>query len=148
MDVQAWSGLTRLREVVERLRPRLRAFRDGAGRELLDLPDAPRPDPETPAPPRFLPEYDNVVLGHADRSRITAGAAERWPADDLHWSPLLVDGFVGGVWRLAKERRAATLVVRPFDPLPDPAPVEEEATRLLELLAPEADRGAVQLAAS
>jgi hypothetical protein len=147
-DVQAWSGLTRLREVVERLRPRLRAFRDGAGRELLDLPDAPRPDPETPAPPRFLPEYDNVVLGHADRSRITAGAAERWPADDLHWSPLLVDGFVGGVWRLAKERRAATLVVRPFDPLPDPAPVEEEATRLLELLAPEADRGAVQLAAS
>jgi hypothetical protein len=145
MDVQAWSGLTRLREVAERLRPRLRAFRDEAGRELLDLPDAPLPDPETPAPPRFLPEYDNVVLGHADRGRITAGAAERWPADDLHWSPLLVDGFVGGVWRLAQERRSATLVVQPFDPLPDPAAVEEEATRLLELLAPEADRRMVEL---
>jgi len=146
-DVQAWSGLTRLREVAERLRPRLRAFRDEAGRELLDLPDAPRPDPETPAPPRFLPEYDNVVLGHADRSRISAGAAERWPADDLHWSPLLVDGFVGSVWRLTKERRAATLVVQPLGPLSDPAAVEEEAARLLRLLAPEADQRTVELVA-
>jgi hypothetical protein len=136
MDVQAWSGLTRLREVTERLRPGLRRFRDEAGRELLDLPDAPLPDPETPAPPRFLPEYDNVLLGHADRSRITAGAADRWPTDDLHWSPLLVDGFVAGVWRLTQNRGSATLVVQPFDPLPDPTAVEEEATRLLDFLAP------------
>jgi hypothetical protein len=147
MDVQAWSGLTRLREVTERLRPGLRRFRDEAGRELLDLPDAPLPDPETPAPPRFLPEYDNVLLGHADRSRITAGAADRWPTDDLHWSPLLVDGFVAGVWRLTQDRGSAALVVQPFDPLPDPAAVEEEATRLLDFLAPEADRRRVELTA-
>jgi hypothetical protein len=145
MDVQAWSGLTRLREVAERLRPRLRCFRDETGRELLDLPETPLPDPDTPAPSRFLPEYDNVVLGHADRTRITAGAAERWPTDGLHWSPLLVDGFVQGVWRVEQDRRSATLVVEPFDPLPDPAPVEDEATRLLAFLAPEADHRAVAL---
>jgi hypothetical protein len=147
MDVQAWSGLTRLREVAERLRPGLRFFRDEAGRELLDLPQAPRPDPETPAPPRFLPEYDNVVLGHADRSRIAAGAAERWPADDLHWSPLLVDGFLRGVWRLTRDRTAATLVVRPLERLSGQAQaaVAGEGARLLALLAADADDRRVQL---
>jgi hypothetical protein len=147
-DVQAWSGLTRLREVAERLRPGLCGFRDQAGRELLDLPGAPRPDPDTPAPPRFLPEYDNVLLGHADRSRIAAGAAGRWPADGLHWSPLLADGFVSGAWRLRRDKAAATLVVEPFDPLPDPAAVEREAEGLLELLAPEAGRRMIKIVSS
>src|SRR5512132_1013458 len=117
MDVQTWSGLTRLREVTDRLRPQLTTFRSEAGRELLDLPDAPRPDPDTPAPVRFLPQYDNVALSHADRSHISAGAAAHWPTDDLHWSPLLVDGFVAGAWRLARDGRAATLTVRPLTPL-------------------------------
>jgi hypothetical protein len=148
MDVQAWSGLTRLREVADRLRPRLRSLRDTHGRDLLDLPDAPLPDPDTPAPVRFLPEYDNVVLGYADRSRIAAGAATAWPSDGLHWSPLLVDGFVAGAWRLERERGSATLTVEPLEPLSgaDRTAVEEEATRLLEFLAPEADRRSVEVA--
>jgi hypothetical protein len=63
-DIQVWSGLTRLREVAERLP--LRAFRGEAGQALYDLPDAPRPSEDTPAPPRFLPEYDNLLLSHND----------------------------------------------------------------------------------
>jgi hypothetical protein len=147
MDVQAWSGLTRLREVTDRLRPRLRSFRNEAGRELFDLPDAPRPDPDTPAPVRFLPQYDNVALSHADRSHISAGAAAKWPTDDLHWSALLVDGFVAGVWRLARDRKAAILTVRLFDPLrgQDQTEVAEEGERLLAFLAPDAEPGEVRL---
>jgi hypothetical protein len=67
MDVQSWSGLTRLKEVLDRLRPQLLAFRDEHGKELFDLPEAPRPDPSISAPVRFLGGYDNVLLGHADR---------------------------------------------------------------------------------
>jgi Winged helix DNA-binding domain len=147
MDVQAWSGLTRLREVVDRLRPRLRPFRDEAGRELLDLPGAPRPDPDTPAPVRFLPQYDNLLLSHADRTHVTGDAAQHWPTDGLHWSPLLVDGVGGGAWRLTVDRGAATLTVRLLVAVPDRAAVEKEAARLLEFLTPEADQRAIELAA-
>jgi hypothetical protein len=86
-----------------------------------------------------------VTLSHADRSHISADAAARWPTDGLHWSPLLVDGFVGGAWRVRQVRGTATLVIEPLGSLPDPAAVEEEATRLLEFLAPEAGRRMIRL---
>src|SRR6185295_14361786 len=76
-DMEAWSGLRELGGAVARLRPQLRVFRDGRGTELFDLPRAPRPDPDTPAPPRFLPDYDNVFLGHADRARIVDEAQRK-----------------------------------------------------------------------
>jgi Winged helix DNA-binding domain len=145
-DVQTWSWLTRLREVVERLRPRLRSFRDQAGRELFDLADAPRPDPDTPAPPRLLPEYDNLLLSHHDRSRVIA---------DRHRDPVftrgsfLLDGFVRGAWRIDRHRDAATLVLEPFEPLSvrDRDELRAEAARLLAFAAADAPHHDVHLTA-
>jgi hypothetical protein len=116
MDVQSWSGLTRLREVVDRQGRRLRTFRSEAGRELFDLPHAPRPDPDTPAPPRFLPEYDNVLLGHADRSRMVSDGVRRGlsaAGDSKTVRVVLIDGVVAGTWAIERDGDAATLVVDP-----------------------------------
>ncbi|MFD8294259.1 winged helix DNA-binding domain-containing protein [Streptomyces lavendulae] len=99
-DMQTWAGLTRLRPAFERLRPRLLVFRDDSGVELFDLPDAPRPDADTPAPPRFLPEFDNLLLSHADRARVVAPEhkGRAWTGNQSHRT-LLVDGFLAGLWR-------------------------------------------------
>jgi hypothetical protein len=105
-DVRTWSGLTGLAATIDRLRPRLRRFRDEHGRELLDLPDAPLPDPDTPAPPRLLPEYDNVLLSHAERSRINdlGGQIPLAPGNGARMGTFLVDGFLRGTWRLRDGR--------------------------------------------
>jgi len=147
-DVQVWSGLTRLREVTERLRPRLRAFRDEHGNELLDLPDAPRPDPDTPVPPRFLPEYDNVLLSYADRTRIITD--DRRPplfaGDGGVLGTVLVDGLLRGTWKITRQRDTATLAIEPFAPLPtnDRTALAEEGARLLTFAAPEAGTHDIQ----
>ena len=116
MDVQEWSGLTRLGAVVERLRPELHVFRDERGTELFDLADAPRPDPDTPAPPRFLPEYDNLLVSHADRSRIVADADRgRITVDGREIvGTVLVGGFAGGTWKIHRKGGRAVLAVAPF----------------------------------
>jgi Winged helix DNA-binding domain len=99
-DLTAWCRLTGLRAVVERIRPTLRTFRDETGRELFDLPGAPRPDPDTPAPVRFLPEYDNLLLSHADRSRFHEGADWLAAVEGRVKGTVLVGGLVRGVWRI------------------------------------------------
>ena len=88
-----------------------------------------------------------MALSHADRGHLAGDAATRWPTDDLHWSPLLVDGFVAGAWRATSERRSATIVVRLLGPVPGPdrAAVEEEAARLLAFVAPDAEQRQVQV---
>lgn len=138
-DAEAWSGLRRLGEVLERLRPRLRRFADQRGRELFDLPRAPRPSGDQPAPVRFLPSYDNALLGHADRSRIVSDDHRRriMTAGGVA-APLLVDGFMGGTWRLSRRKQAAVLRVEALIGLSaaEVREVEGEAERLLQLLAP------------
>jgi hypothetical protein len=116
-DARTWSGLSGLREVFERLRPRLVTFRDDSGRELYDLPGAPLPDPETPAPPRFLPEFDNALLSHADRTRVVSDERRRALFKEPMMRGVLLDGFVQGTWKKERTRGKATLLIEPFEPL-------------------------------
>ncbi|MGW7362115.1 winged helix DNA-binding domain-containing protein [Streptomyces sp. NPDC054841] len=133
-DMQTWSGLTRMRSAFERLRPGLLTFQDENGVELFDLPDAPRPDAGTPAPPRFLPEYDNLLLSHADRSRFVPEEfrLRTWKGNQPY-CVFLVDGLLAGIWRLAEAGDAATLAVQPFENLTrtQRAAVAEEGERML-----------------
>jgi hypothetical protein len=142
-DIRAWSGLTGVKAVVDRLRPGLRSFRDEKGRELLDVPDGPLPDPETLAPPRFLPEYDNLILAHADRSRVVADEHR----GVVGTSFFIVDGFVQGTWKVVQTGAEATLLLHPFRSLskPEAAALIAEGTGLLEFSAPEAMSRRVEL---
>jgi hypothetical protein len=144
-DIQAWCWLTRLSEVVERLRARLRTFRDEQGNELFDLPDAPRPDVDIPAPPRFLPEYDNALLSHADRTRIINDAHREWVFTK---GAVLVDGFVHGAWKIMNQRSTSILQIEPFVPLsaPDRSALAEEGERLLAFVAARAQTHDIQFA--
>jgi hypothetical protein len=131
-DVTTWSGLAATAGVLDRLRPRLRTFRDESGRELFDVPDAPFPDPDVPAGPRFVPIYDNALLSHRDRSRI--GSEEHRSMFFEGALPFLLDGFVAGSWVL--HRGAPMLTVRPFGRLSpgDRDALTEEALALLAFL--------------
>jgi hypothetical protein len=124
-DAQTWSGLKGLKNTFEALRSELTTFRDERGRELFDLPDAPRPSEETVAPVRFLPEYDNLVLAHADRSRFIAekNRPRIVTANLKVLATFLVDGRVAGTWKVSRKGKAATLLLEPFEPLA--APVRE-----------------------
>ena len=139
-DMRAWSGLA-MRGVFEQLRPRLKAFRDEKGRELFDLPRAPRPDPEITVPVRLIPDYDNILLAHADRTRIMPDGRHlgMFSSNGLMQGAVLVDGYVRAMWRPRVQDGRTRLLITPFGrPLPrleQPA-VAEEARALLEFLVP------------
>jgi hypothetical protein len=147
-DVQSWSGLTRLRDIVDRLRPRLLVFQNEQGKELFDLPEAPRPDPTTPASVRFLPVYDNLLLGHADRSRFFAPdtIVPPVPGNGRDTGAILVDGFMRGVWKIDQEKDMAILRIEAFKGMPEVqlSAVRDEGERLLAFAASAADDRAIE----
>ena len=145
-DMRLWSGLTGLAAAVDRLRPRLRTFRDERGRELLDLPDAPVLTGDEPAPPRFLPWFDNALLGHDDRSRILPYANRLGVVGGSCF--VLDDGFARATWKIERSEGAARLVVEPLGPLSDPDGILAEGERLLAFAAPEVARREIALAAA
>jgi hypothetical protein len=143
-DVQAWSGLAGLKAVLEQLRSSLVTFRDEQGAELFDLPTAPRPGEDAPAPPRLVAEFDNLVLSHAERSRVISPDATGriYTVNGVIPGTVLIDGFVSGMWRLERARDAATLTIELFGPQSpqSPEPVRDalaaEAGRVLAFGAP------------
>ncbi|GAA3552874.1 winged helix DNA-binding domain-containing protein [Nonomuraea rosea] len=138
MDVQTWSGLTRLGEVVEPMD--LVRFRDESGRTLYDLPDAVRPPEDAPAPVRLMYDFDNLFLSHADRSRVIsdAGAAamQGFMGTNVMPRAILVDGFTSGDWTVTRAKGTSTLNIHQWAPIPVLEEVEAEGRLLLEFLAP------------
>jgi len=148
-DAQTWLGM-KLKETFEKLRPKLQTYRDEGRRELFDLPDRSLPDADIPVPVRFLPEFDNLLLSHSNRTRVIA---------DEHRSKvylpglrvaatLLVDGFVRGAWKIEKTGNAATHVIEPFAKLakPERAALIEEGERLVQFVEATAKSFAVRFA--
>ncbi|MFD0408093.1 winged helix DNA-binding domain-containing protein [Kitasatospora sp. NPDC127116] len=131
-DLRQWCGLAGLAPVLRRLAPSLRAFRDEQGRQLYDLPEAPRPDEDTPAPVRLVAPFDNLLLSHADRTRVLSEEhrGRVMTRNGIVHGTLLVDGLVAGTWRLTGDRE---VTVAPFAPLrpADRRAAEAEAQRVL-----------------
>ncbi|MFI0483630.1 winged helix DNA-binding domain-containing protein [Actinomadura sp. 9N215] len=148
-DAQTWSGLPATGEALERLRPGLRVFTDDKGRELFDLPDAPRPGEDVSAPARFLPEFDSLVLAHADRRRIIADAHRpSLTTKNLRVRAVFLwDGFARGIWETEYKRKVATLRLRPFEPLPKAAvdDLTTEGESLLHFIEPDAKEAVVSV---
>jgi hypothetical protein len=148
-DMQTWLGL-KVKDTFEKLKPDLQRYRDEGRRELFDLPDLSLPAVDIPAPVRFLPEYDNLLLSHHNRTRVIADEhRSRVYLPGLRVAgTFLVDGFVRGTWKIEKTKKAATLAIEPFDKLnkPDRVALSEEAERLIRFLQAKAQSFEVRFA--
>ncbi|RKH62480.1 winged helix DNA-binding domain-containing protein [Corallococcus aberystwythensis] len=149
-DMQSWSGIKPLKDTFEKVRGKLVEFRDEKKRVLFDLPKAPRPPEDTPAPVRFLPDFDNLILSHADRTRVVP--EEHRPllsTKNLRvLNVFLVDGRTAGTWTTERKKGAATLVCNAFDPLKKPVrdALVQEGEDLLRFSDPDAAKVAVTFA--
>ncbi|MEU4226468.1 winged helix DNA-binding domain-containing protein [Nonomuraea sp. NPDC026600] len=145
-DMQTWSGLTGLKSVLNGMRDRLEVMVDEHGKELFDLPEAPRPEGDMPAPVRFLPDFDNLMLGHADRTRVLP---EEYRGQVVTKNlrvraTYLVDGFVAGTWQIKRAGRKAKLLITPFTPV-SPEVLEEEGMALLAFAEPDAEARSLEV---
>lgn len=138
-DMQIWSGLSRLQPVVNALKSELLTFRDEQGRELFDLPGAPLPSADVPAPVRFIPDFDNLVLAHDNRQRIISDTYRPYvfPGNSSVLPTFLVDGFVRGIWHIERNTGSAKLLIQPFEQLSNATRQElrAEGERLLHWVA-------------
>ncbi|MCW3059332.1 MAG: hypothetical protein JWQ02_1153, partial [Capsulimonas sp.] len=148
-DFQTWSGLKGVKDIFTRLRPQLITFRDERKRELFDLPNSPRPGADSHAPVRFLPEFDNILLAHADRTRIISDEYRpQVVTKNLRvLATFLVDGYAAGLWTIERKKRAATLTLKPFAPLSETAAgdLAAEGEKLLRFAEEDADTYAIQI---
>jgi len=115
-DLQHWSGIRRLREVVERNSHRLERHLDANGQERFDTAGRLYPDAETPAPARFLGEFDNVLLSHANRTHVMSEEDRQrvFTVNGIIRQTILVDGFVHGLWKLHQTGNDAFVEILPF----------------------------------
>jgi Winged helix DNA-binding domain len=152
-DVRAWSGLGGIKSVLDKLRSQLMVFNDESGCELFDLAGSPRPDGETPAPVRFLPEYDNVFLSHADRGRIMNAAHAHYftqKGNGRRLRSVLVDGFVRAGWEVTRRGDRAAIDVTAFEEFSKSTEtdVSEEAEAVLRFIEQDASEFAVKFHAA
>ncbi|NUR83758.1 MAG: winged helix DNA-binding domain-containing protein [Nonomuraea sp.] len=143
--VQTFGGIGGMKAVLAKME--LEVLTDADGRQLYDLPGAPRPGGDVPAPVRFLPDFDNLVLGHADRRRVMDDAVKgEVSTKNLRIRAVyLLDGFVAGTWQIKRTTKKATMVLTPFQPV-KVAQVEEEALRALAFAEPDAATLALEVA--
>jgi Winged helix DNA-binding domain len=149
-DAQTWLGM-KLKESFEKLRPELQTYRGEGRSEFFDLPETPLPAEDVPAPVRFLPEYDNLLLSHSNRTRVIADEyrSKVYLPGLRVAATILVDGFVRGAWKIEKTKTEATLVIEPFDKLTkkDRAALTEEGERLVRFVEPKAKSFGVRFTA-
>jgi hypothetical protein len=148
-DVQAWSGLQGLREMMETLRPKLLALHDDQGRELFDLLDAPRPDEDTEAPVRFLPEFDSLIVARADARFVAPGHRASIFLSALRVLPtVLIDGSVAATWTTARKKSVATVTIAQLMDFPTKTrvAVEDEAIAVLRFMESDARTFEVKMA--
>jgi hypothetical protein len=148
-DAQTWLGM-KLKDTFEKLRPKLRTYRDEGRRDLFDLPNPSLPDGEIPAPVRFLPEFDNLLLSHSNRTRVLADEfrSKVYLPGLRVAATVLVDGFVRAAWKVERSKDAATLMIEPFAKLskPELTALKEEGGRLIRFVEANAKSYEVRIA--